>query len=85
MLLQMALFCSFLWLSNVHVCVCVCVCVCMHHIFFICSSIDVLVISSEIFGKSKINQKFLSFPTEDLCCEECFIHLIYIYLLCTTG
>ena len=38
MLLQMALFHSFLWLSNIPVCVCVCVCV--HHIFFICSSVN---------------------------------------------
>ena len=29
MLLQMTLFCSFLWLSNIRVCVCVCVCVCI--------------------------------------------------------
>ena len=37
MLLQMALFHSFLWLSNISVCVCVCVCLCVymytHHIF----------------------------------------------------
>ena len=29
MLLQMALFHSFLWLSNIPVCKCVCVCVCV--------------------------------------------------------
>ena len=35
MLLQMALFHSFLWLSNIPVCVCVCVCVCVYtpHVF----------------------------------------------------
>ena len=30
MLLQMALFHSFLWLNNIPVCVCVCVCVCVY-------------------------------------------------------
>ena len=48
MLLQMALFHSFLWLSNIPQCVCVCVCVCVYiyiyiytcHIFFIHSSVD---------------------------------------------
>ena len=48
MLLQMAIFHSFLWLSNIplyvyiYVCVCVCVCVCVytHHISFIQSSVD---------------------------------------------
>uniref|UniRef100_A0A8D1PM34 Secreted protein n=1 Tax=Sus scrofa TaxID=9823 RepID=A0A8D1PM34_PIG len=42
MLLQMALCCSFLWLSSIPVCVCVCVCVCVytHHIFLIQSSVD---------------------------------------------
>ena len=29
MLLQMAIFHSFLWLSNIPLCVCVCVCVCV--------------------------------------------------------
>ena len=38
MLLQMALFHSFLWLGNIPFCVCVCVCV--YHIFFIHSSVD---------------------------------------------
>ena len=38
MLLQMALFQSFLWLSNIPLCVCVCVCVC--YIFFIHVSVD---------------------------------------------
>ena len=38
MLLQMALFHSFLWLSSIPLCVCVCVCA--HHIFFIHSSVD---------------------------------------------
>ena len=39
MLLLMAMFCSFLWLSNIplHMCVCVCVClytyICISHIF----------------------------------------------------
>ena len=41
MLLQMALFCSFLWLSNILFCVCVCVCVCMYQILFIHSSVGV--------------------------------------------
>ena len=41
MLLQMALFHSFLWLSSIPLCdVCVCVCVCVYHIFFIYSSVD---------------------------------------------
>ena len=54
MLLQMALFHSFLWLNSIPFCVCmyVCVCVCIyiyrererererHHIFFIHSSAD---------------------------------------------
>ena len=42
MLLRMALFHSFLWLSNVPLCACVhvCVCVCIHYIFFIHSSVD---------------------------------------------
>ena len=48
MLLQMALFHSFLWLSNISFCVCVCVCVYIYlsiyiyisHIFFIHSSVD---------------------------------------------
>ena len=49
MLLQMAIFYSFLWLSNiplcvyvcVYVCVCVCVCVYTHtHIFFIHTFVD---------------------------------------------
>ena len=48
MLLQMALFHSFLWMSSIPLCVCVCVCVCMcthththtHYIFFIHSCID---------------------------------------------
>ena len=37
MLLQMALFHSFLWLSSIPLCIytCVCVCVCVYHIFFI--------------------------------------------------
>ena len=35
-LLQMAWFCSFLWLSSIPVCVCVCV----YHIFFIHSSVN---------------------------------------------
>ena len=43
-LLQMANFPSFLWLSSIPLCVCVCVCVCvcmcMYHIFFIHSSVD---------------------------------------------
>ena len=42
MLLQMALFHSFLWLSSIPflcVCVCVCVCVCTH-VFCIHSSVD---------------------------------------------
>ena len=44
--MQMALFHSFSWLSNIplhmYVCVyvCVCVCVCVSHIFFIHSSVD---------------------------------------------
>ena len=47
MLLQMAEFHSFLWLSNISLCVCVCVCIHTHtycvyiyHIFLICSSVD---------------------------------------------
>ena len=36
----MARFHSFLWPSNIRVFVCVCVCVCLHHIFFICPSMD---------------------------------------------
>ena len=52
MLLQMVIFYSFLWLSNIPLCVCVCVCVCVyvcvcvcvytytHHIFFTHSSVD---------------------------------------------
>ena len=40
MLLQMALFQSFLWLSNIPLCVCVCVCVCVCYIFFIHVSVD---------------------------------------------
>ena len=52
MLLQMALFHSFLWLSSIPLCmyVCVCVCVCIYiyiyiyiytrHIFFIHSSVN---------------------------------------------
>ena len=41
MLLQMAKFDSFLWLSSIplYVCVCVCVSVCIHHLF-IHSSVD---------------------------------------------
>ena len=34
MLLQMALFHSFLGPNSIPVCVCVCVCVCTHYIFF---------------------------------------------------
>ena len=34
MLLQMALFHSFLWLSNISLCVCVCVCVCVWHLLY---------------------------------------------------
>ena len=33
MLLQMSLFYSFLWLSNIPVCVCVCVCVQTNHVY----------------------------------------------------
>ena len=48
MLLQMAEFYSFLWVSSNLLCVCVCVCVCVsvsvsvytYHIFFIHSSVD---------------------------------------------
>ena len=40
MLLQVALFCSFLWLNKIQFYVCVCVCVCVHHIFFIHFSAD---------------------------------------------
>ena len=40
MLLQMALFHSFLGVSTIPLCVCVCVCVCVYRIFFICSSVD---------------------------------------------
>ena len=39
MLLQMAIFHSFLWLSCIPLCVCVRVCVCVYHIF-IHSSVD---------------------------------------------
>ena len=39
MLLQMALFHSFLWLSSISLCVCVCVCVHVYCIFFIHSSV----------------------------------------------
>jgi len=40
MLLQVAEFHSFSWLSNnSSVCVCVCVCVCVSHVFFIQSSV----------------------------------------------
>ena len=39
MLLQMAKFHSFLWLSSIPLCVCVCVCVCVYHIFFIHPSV----------------------------------------------
>ena len=35
MLLQMAKFCSFLWLSSIPLCVCVCVCVCIHIYIYI--------------------------------------------------
>ena len=38
MLLHMAKFCSFLWLSSIPLCVCVCVCV--YHIFLIHSSVN---------------------------------------------
>ena len=44
MFLQMALFYSLLWLSNIPLCVCTCVCVYIYihiyHIFFIHSSVD---------------------------------------------
>ena len=44
MLLQMAKFDSFLWLTSIPLCVCVCVCVCVYrytpHIIFICLSVD---------------------------------------------
>ena len=40
MLLQMAVFYSFLWLNDILLCVCVCVCVCVYHILLIQSSID---------------------------------------------
>ena len=42
MVLQMAVFHSFLWLSNIPcVCVCVCVCVCLiSSIFFILSAVN---------------------------------------------
>ena len=42
MLLQMALFHIFLWLSNMPLCVsvCVCVCLCVYHIFCFHSSIN---------------------------------------------
>ena len=40
MLLQMALFHSFLWLSNIPLYMCVYVCVCVSHIFFIHSSVN---------------------------------------------
>ena len=39
-LLQTALFCSFLWLSNIPLCVCVCVCIYICHIFFIHLSVN---------------------------------------------
>ena len=60
MLLQMALFLSVLWLSNILLCVCVCVCV-SHHNFFIHSSTDrylgcfhVLAIINSAAAKSTI-------------------------------
>ena len=41
MLLQVALFPSFSWLSSILLCVCACVCVCVYaHIFLIHSSVD---------------------------------------------
>ena len=43
MLLQMALVCSFLWMSSspLYLCVCVCVCVwCVYHVFFIHSPLN---------------------------------------------
>ena len=40
MLLQMAEFYSFLWVSSNLLCVCVCVCVYTYHIFYIHSSVD---------------------------------------------
>ena len=43
MMLQLAKFHSFLWVSNIPVCVCVCVCVCVLCVcdtFFIHSSVD---------------------------------------------
>ena len=40
MLLQMALFCSFLWLSSIPLCMCVYINIRTHHIIFIHSSVD---------------------------------------------
>ena len=63
MLLQMALFCSFLWLSNVPVCVCVCVRTISSLSVLLLMDIKRLPFLLRFFGKSKINQKFLSFPS----------------------
>ena len=45
MLLQMALFHSFLWLSNIplYVCMCVCVYVCMYVCMYVCTCVCVCV------------------------------------------
>ena len=80
MLLQIALFLSFLWMSNislcVYVCMCVCVCVCVCHIIFIQSSVvghlgcfHVLAIVNSVAVNIRVHvsfqTEFSSFP--DIC------------------
>ena len=43
MLLQMALFHSFLWLSNIPLYVCMCVCMCMYVYMYVCMYVRVYV------------------------------------------
>ena len=96
MLLQMALFHSFLWLSNIPLCVCVCACARAHththththHIFFIHSSVDlgcfrvlaVVNIAAMNIGAFLFELEFLSFP--DMCPGVGFLgHMVILFLV----
>ena len=42
MLLQVAIFHSFLWLSNIPLCVCICVCVCIYTYLYLLLSLETI-------------------------------------------